>query len=164
MNFDFKLKKSLTDEEFEECFAFMETYLVSIYGEDSISDENFQIWKRNRGEKENRFFIKMQNKEEVCGYAEILIEDEKTMHFCDIIIKEKMRRTKIVHEFIRYLLGVENFKNIEEITLYINRKNKTSYNTWKILGMVKDSEFKYSNRYKILRTDVENYFNKSIVV
>ena len=46
MAFEFEIKKSLTDEEMNECFDFMRTYLVSIYGDEAVSEENFQIWKQ----------------------------------------------------------------------------------------------------------------------
>ena len=161
MRFNFELKKSLTDEEFKECFDFMKTYIVSLYGDDAVSDENYATWKLSRGEKENRFFIKIFRREQVCGYAEIMITKNETLYFCDIIIKEEFRRTTIVHEFVRYVLNLNEFKEFEEIYLHINKKNLTSYNTWKSLGLTEVEQGKTSNKYKISRNDIENYFNSS---
>ena len=160
MKYNFFIKHKLTEEEFVECFNFMKTYLVSIYGEDAISANNFNLWKANRTEKDNRFFIKILKEQETCGYAEIMILDNKVLYFCDIIIKEEMRRTRVVYEFVKYVLKLEMFKEFEDIYLHINKSNKTSYSTWLKLGLIEVEEGKNSNKYKLLRKNVENYFNK----
>jgi len=161
MKFDFELKKSLTDDELNECFEFMTSYLVEIYGEDAISRENFEIWKSNRSEKENRFFIKMLDDEKACGYAEIAIQQQKRLYFADIIIKEEFRRTTIVYDFVKYVLGLEEFAKFDEVYLHINKKNHTSYNTWKSFGLIELLQGGSSNKYKISRSGIEDFFNRS---
>lgn len=161
MSFNFELKKSLTDEEFVECFEYMKTYLVSIYGEDAISEDNFQLWKNHRIGKNNQYIIKMLKGNDCVGYAEIIVKEDNTLYFCDIIVKESMRMTRLVYEFVNYVLNLELFKEFEEIYLHINKKNKTSLNTWKILGLTEIEKGVSSNKYKLLRTDIENYFNRS---
>lgn len=160
MNFDFQLKKSLSDEELVECFDFMKTFLVSLYGEESIGEKSFGFWKAQRTNKENIFFIKILKRNEVYGYAEITILDDETLYFSNIIIKEGKRRTMVVYEFVKYVLNLEQFKDFNEIYLHINKKNKSSLNTWMSLGLVEVFKGKRSNKYKLLRSEVENYFSK----
>ena len=149
MSYNFELKKSLSNEEFVECFEFMKTYLISIYGEDAISVNNFQIWKDNRQEKENRFFIKMLKEKDCVGYAEMMIKEDGTLYFSDIIVKESARMTRVLYAFVKYVLSLEKFKEFDEIYFHINKKNNTSYNTWKTLGLTDVEEGKISNKYNL---------------
>ena len=158
MNYNFEIKHALTEEEFIECFDFMKSYLISIYGEDAVCEENFKSWKANRQEKENRFFIKISKCNEVCGYAEIMILENNILYFCDIIIKEEMRKTRVVYEFVKYILSLKEFEDFNEIYLHINKQNKNSFNTWSRLGLIEVEEGEKSNKYKIKRENVENYF------
>lgn len=161
MNFNFELKKALTDEEFCECFDFMKSFLVSIYGKESIYDENFKTWKENRRQKENRFFIKILKDMQTCGYAELMILNNNMLYFCDIIIKDQMRMTRVIFEFVKFVLDLEQFKNYNEIYFHINKKNEMSLKTWSKLGLILVEENKNNYKYKLIRDNINRYF-KSI--
>ena len=121
----FELKSKLSETEILECFEFMKSYLISIYGEEAISEQNFLVWKSNIEKiNKNRYFIKISKEKETCGYAQISITENNTLYFGDIIIKESMRRTRVVYEFVKYVLNLEEFKHFEEIYLLINKNNK----------------------------------------
>lgn len=156
--YDFQITKCLNDEDLNLCFEFMKNYLVEIYGKEALSDENFQVWKKNREKiNENKFFFKMLKNDDVFGFAEILTRSDNTLYFSDIIVREDKRRTRIVYEFIKYLLDLEEFKNYKEIHLHINKKNKTSLNAWKCFNLSLLEEGEKSNKYKIERKDVEQF-------
>lgn len=160
MSFNFQIKHGLTENEFLECFHFMKSYLVSIYGTSSINNDNFNIWKSNRLNNQNRYFIKIYKNKEVCGYAEFMVLNERELYFCDIIIKEELRMSRVVYEFVKFMLNLEQIKNFQEITFHINRNNKQSFRTWSHLNIELTEVGKISNKYKVERKEVEKFIKK----
>lgn len=157
----FEIKNSLTDNELVEYFQFLKNHLIWLYGENAINNESFLSWKSNReGYNKNKFFIKMFKDATLLGYAEMLIRKDNTLYFCDIIIKEEMRRTRLVLEFVKFVLTVKEFDPYEELYLHINKNNNNSFNTWSHFGLEKLEDGKNSNLYKIRKHQIINYINK----
>ena len=98
---------------------------------------------------------------QACGYAELMILNNNMLYFCDIIIKEQMRMTRVIFEFVKFVFDLEQFKNYNEIYFHINKKNEMSLKTWSKLGLILVEENKNNYKYKLIRDNINKYF-KSI--
>lgn len=155
--YNFEIKNQLTHEELLEYFELLKNHLIEMYGEENVSS-GFSSWYENRAQKSlQKFFIKMSNGNEVLGYAEIMIRKDGSLYFCDIIIHEKMRRTRLLFEFLTFVLKAKEFENFDEIYMHINRNNEMSLRTWSHFDYEKIDEQKLSNFYKIKREKIEKY-------
>lgn len=160
-NFKFELKNKVVDNELFSYFNLMKSHLINLYGEEAVSEENYEIWKENRKKtQKNRFYIKIFKDGELCGFADLLITDENTLYFSDIIVREDMRKTFLVLEFIKFVFECKEFKNFNEIYFHINRNNLTSLKTFGHLGYEITGKTEKSNRYKLTRENIERYLKR----
>lgn len=156
----FELKNELTNNELMEYFNILKPHLILLYGEENANN-GFSGWYESRSKfSPQKYFIKMLKNEEVLGYAELMIRQDNTLYFCDIILKEEVRRTSLVFEFIKFVLNCEPFEKFDEIYMHINRNNYMSLKTWSHFNYEKLEEQNLSNFYKINRTEIVKFVNK----
>lgn len=158
--YKFEYKTALEDNEYKEYFDFMKSFLLELYGEEALTNESYLNWRTNQKKLQNIIYVKIIKNGDCCGYADLLKVSETTLHFCNVIIKESERRTLIVFRLLQNLINREELKQFKDITLHINRNNSNSYNTWSRFNYELLEQGKNSNKYKILRENVENYFKK----
>lgn len=158
--YNFEIKNELSHQELMDYFNILKNHLIGLYGEENVNS-NFQSWYENRSQFSNdKFFIKMFNQKELLGYAELMIRNDNTLYFCDIILKEKARQTRLVFEFVKFVLNCDKFKSFNEIYMHINRNNQMSIKTWSHFNCQKLEEQNLSNLYKISRDNIGEYINK----
>ena len=158
--YKFEIKNELSQRELVEYFNILKSHLIGLYGEKSV-ETGYKSWYENRSKfSPQKFFVKMFKDKELLGYAELLIRGDNTLYFCDIIIKEKSRQTRLVFEFVKFVLNCNQFKGYDEIYMHINRNNEMSLKTWSHFNYQKLEEQNLSNLYKISREDIANYINR----
>jgi len=158
--YTFEIKNELSHDELIEYFDILKVHLASLYGGENV-DKGFASWYENRSQfSPKKFFVKMFNENELLGYSELMIRKDNTLYFCDIILKEKARQTKLVFEFVKYVLNCEQFSKFDEIYMHINRNNQMSLKTWSHFNYQKLEEQNLSNLYKIERKDIENFVRR----
>lgn len=160
-DFKFEVFEQISDDEFLEYFDLMKNHLAVLYGEEATSQESFQTWKGNlKNCKNKKLYIKMFCDSQICGYADLLCADGEELYFCNVIIKEEYRRTTLLFEFLKFLLGLRQMACFSEITFHINHRNRASLSTFSHLGYEMVSEGKNSNKFRILRKDAQDYIEK----
>lgn len=158
--YKFEIKNKLLNEELVEYFNFYKAHLIKLYGVDEV-ESLYSNWYDNRKNgSDKRFFIKLFNNNEALGYAELQIRNDETLYFCDIVIKDNVRGSRLVLYFLKFVFQCKEFEKYKEIYLHINHKNSTSLNTWSHLGLEIVKEGKNSNQYKIKRKNIENYLQR----
>ena len=157
---NFEIKNMLSDDEIKEFFRFYEAHFIEIYGKDAVENAYFKWCELRQEKKKGRTFIKLTKEDKCLGYAELQIRKDKSLYFCDIATAKESRASRLIFEFVKFVLGCDKFKNYDEIYMHINHKNSVSLRTWSRFGLEKVEEGESSHQYKIKRENVEKYFER----
>lgn len=127
-------KRILNEEELEKVYQITSSNMAEIGFE--IREEDREIFKnsmRKNFEDENFVFFLLHKNENICGWLSLYIKPEG-IFFSEIEFAPAEKGTRLLVRTLLHLLSQKEFERYENITFYINKKNKMSNKTFSHLG------------------------------
>ena len=153
-------KHYLNDYELEQAFNIIKPNMINLGF--NVSDNDKAFWCKNikdNLENSNFYFYLVYLNGEIVGFAEVVYENDSFI-ISEVQLKDKVKRTKIILEIIKYLLNSLELSNADEAYFSILKNNTMSNKTFSHLGAKIVSENDRKFKYVIKRDCVNSYISK----
>ena len=153
-------KRYLNDYELEQAFNIIKSNMINLGF--IVSDKDKISWCeniKNNLANSNFYFYLVYLNSEIVGFVEVL-NQENSFIISEVQLADKVKRTKIILEIIKYLLNCSELSNVNEVYFSILKNNDMSNKTFSHLGgkIVSENERKF--KYVIKRDFVNSFISK----
>ena len=153
-------KRYLNDYELESAFNIIKLNMINLGY--IVSDNDKISWCeniKNNLANSNFYFYLVYLNSEIVGFVEVL-NQENSFIISEVQLADKVKRTKIILEIIKYLLNCAELSNVDEVFFSILKINVMSNKTFSHLGgkIVSETERKF--KYVIKRGSVNSFISK----
>lgn len=153
-------KRYLNNDELEQTFNIIKHNMINLGF--IVSNKDKASWCDNIKSSlanSNFYFYLVYLNSEIVAFFEVFNEKD-TYIISEVQLADKVKRTKIILEIIKYLLNCNELSNVDEVYFSILKNNDISNKTFSHLGgkIVSENERKF--KYVIKRDFVNSFISK----
>ena len=153
-------KQHLTDRELKQAFNIIKCNMTNLGF--NVSEKNKEVWCnsiKNNIVSSNFYFYLVYLNGEIVGFVELAKLNEIFI-VSEVQLADKVKRTKIILNIIKFLFECPELANENEVYFSILKNNNMSNKTFSHLGgeIISENEKKY--KYSIKRDLVHKYITK----